>query len=134
LVEEKMQELVDLFLDCQKRQMRELLIEQDQRDMSLVFCFLKGQGIQDVDAYSVPELRQMELDLEFYKLSTSHLDDFSDSIEVSTYHVTQILYQTKDSITIRVSYYLSVGGKHIASKGEDVIGIVASFAFLVPAC
>ena len=87
-----MQELVDLFLDCQKRQMRELLIEQDQRDMSLVFRFLKGQGIQDIDAYSVPELRQMELDLEFYKLSMSRLDDFSDSIEASTYHITQNMY------------------------------------------
>jgi hypothetical protein len=86
------QELVYLLLDCQKRQMRELLIEQEQWDMSLVFCFLKGQGIQDVDAHSVPELHQTVLDLEFYKLSMSRLDDFSDSIEASTYHVTQNMY------------------------------------------
>jgi len=39
---------------------------------------LEGLAVNDIEAYSLPEHRETELDLEFYKLSATEDDNFSD--------------------------------------------------------
>ena len=61
-------------------------LNRGQEDMSLVFKQLEGDDVPLIDAYSCPQLRTTELEQhEFYELSQSQLEKFSNAIEVAVY-------------------------------------------------